>query len=116
MKEELIKESIAAGFLSKDNINTDYYHLWMFELQKWLRKKGVGVFVNPTLVQSGEKQGIRYTWYIASLDMSFNDSQTYSKEPLGYLTYEEGLSEGLNEGLKLVQKKKGGCYSLPFYI
>ena len=72
----------------------------MWEAQKWLREeKTIGVFV------SGFKNG--YTFWVNNLlngdtlYQGFFDNQTGEK----YKSYEEALSEGIKEAVKLLKEK-----------
>ena len=79
----------------------DAVSLW--EAQKWLRKeKKIGVFA------SGFKNG--YTFWVNNLlngdtlYQGFFDNQTGEK----YKSYEEALSEGIKEAIKLLKEEKNG--------
>lgn len=78
-------------------INSGLIH--MYDAQKWLREeKKIGVFV------SGFKNG--YTFWVNNLlngdtlYQGFFDNQTCEK----YKSYEEALSEGIKEAVKLLKE------------
>lgn len=73
------------------------------ELQTWLRTKNIIVFITPIEVSTGDSQGVRFAWDISDFkgEMLGGDDS-----PLGFLTYEEALEKGLEEGLKLLPNKE----------
>jgi hypothetical protein len=102
MKKQLIKLSREKGFISRDNlvsVDYDYYYLWMCELQNWLRKKGVLIWINYFNLSSS----LGYAYNILAVK---NGICLLSKEQVATLTdhtYEERLGAALFEALKLVK-------------
>lgn len=72
-------------------------------LQKWLREKyNIIVWALPMAVSASDTKGFRYSWIIAKYGQS--EDCIMDETPLGYLTWEEDLDEGLKAGLKLINQ------------
>ncbi len=72
---------------------------------KWFRDNHkLYHIINPLEVSAADKTGVRYSWFIGSLE----DFDYYKEDDslLGYLTYEEAELECLKELIKIVQNKK----------
>lgn len=68
-------------------------------LQKWfIDEHNILVVPEPSLVESGNSRGLRYTWYIVKQDLTTVEDSAL----LGYSTYEEALEVGLEEAFKLI--------------
>ena len=91
---DLIKLSNEKGFLSKDkliSVNSEYYYLWMCELQKWLREAhNIDVYATW-----GTSYG-NVVWYFYTSYIGI-DSPMVSKEK--FICYEEALEKGLQESI-----------------
>ena len=105
---DLIKLSREKGFMSRDKlvtINSDYFYLWMCELQKWLREEH-NCIVEVTFY-SENIESIKDIKYEVEIDYygkdfhNIGDSSDYYSS--GYDTYEKALEVGLFEGLKLIK-------------
>jgi hypothetical protein len=103
MKNQLKKLSREKGFISRNNlvsVNDDYYYyLWMCELQKWLREKGVLIWINYFNLSSS----LGYAYNIIALR---NGICLLAKEQVASSTdhtYEERLGAALFEGLTLIE-------------
>lgn len=72
-------------------------------IQAWLRTKNIIVFVTPDEVSSSDTKGIRFVWDICDFQ---GEMLGGDESPLGFLTYEEALEKGLEEGLKLLPNKE----------
>ena len=105
MKEQLIKLANDKGFTSHiigkavdaKHSNKDFYHLWMCELQKWLREvHNIDIDITRCNVQN-HNDGVGYQYeYITPVIESISDFKIYK-------TYEEALEKGLQEALKLIK-------------
>lgn len=69
-------------------------------LQAWLREvHKIIIFIDPLLVSSINKEGIRFSYYITDYAQIIKESDNL----LGYLTYEEALENALIQGLNLIK-------------
>lgn len=91
---ETAKLAKEKGFLSRDNlvtINSDYFYLWMCELQKWLRDTHK-IHITVTSISQESWQ-----YHITKIGEKLGDRCGED-----YATYEEALEDGLLEALKLI--------------
>jgi len=100
IKNELIGKAYDLNFKSyfglMISLNENCYHLWMCDLQKWLRE------VHNLDVIPNHYGGINFpnTCYNCYINKHLN---TESKLTQVYNTYEEALEQGLLEALKLIK-------------
>lgn len=91
--------------IGRKNINNQF-HLALAPtqslLQKWLREKHkLFIVVDILQVSTSNKTGYRFTWTIINLKNTIQTEEDDS--PLGFLTYEEALEEGLKQSLSLIK-------------
>ena len=101
---ELIDKAFKLGFESyfgvMTSVNPKCYHLWMANLQRWLREKhSLYVMLEETETLSSES-GIGFYYKIIKVKDKEHLRLEYSN--YFYKTYEEALEAGLKEGLKLI--------------
>ncbi len=92
---ELSKEK---GFISRDKlvtVNKDYYHLWMCEVQKWLREEHNLIIVISYIY---EFDSTPYTYFI----LRKGESSPINEWKEDFSTYEQALEAALIHTLNLI--------------
>ena len=105
---ELIDKAFKLGFESyfglMIGVNPKCYHLWMADLQKWLREVH-NIHISVTKVYECSKSPARFKgWniFIAGKDFETNYEINNTLVYKYYNTYEEALEASLKEALKLI--------------
>ena len=94
-KEKGFESHIIGKSVEAKYSNKDFYHLWMCELQKWLREKH-NIHISIWYNNLTEKWRVDYI-----IDILL-DEEYYCDKDREQNTYEEALEEGLKEALKLI--------------
>lgn len=106
---DLIKLSKIKGFLSKDKlitVNSEYYYLWMCELQQWLREEHQIIIDIQTDCTSNPKYCYQINIFKGNprdlAEMEWGWYFHKQEDWCLYYTYEEALEAGLQEALTLI--------------
>lgn len=113
IKNELIEKAFKLNFKSYFGlmlaVNSECYHLWLADLQKWLRDNyNIDIVISPERYSDGvnylvQAQKFNLNNFELSDDNFIEDASFWYNDDGDYPNYEDALEKGLLEGLKLIK-------------